>query len=79
MNLELVPRNDLIDELARRYSTMILGLHAPRGDGTSNRMVWFQGDPMIALGLTRMAEHEMVGRIQSEETLDPENNPGEDQ
>lgn len=70
--LDLVPRDALIDAIARRYPTMVICLHAPRGDGTANRMVWFQGDPMIALGLATMAGHEMVGRIREQEEIDPE-------
>jgi hypothetical protein len=75
--LDLVPRDALIDAIARRYPTMVICLHAPRGDGTSNRMVWFHGDPMIGLGLATMAAHEMVGRIQATEEVDPEQTQGE--
>jgi hypothetical protein len=72
MNLELVPRDVLIDELAKRYPTMILGLHAQRGTDFANRLCWFTGDPMICLGLTAMLSHEIAARVREEEVVDPD-------
>jgi len=72
MILELVPRDDLIEELARRYPNMVIGLHAPLASAVSNRLVWFQGEPMVALGLTRILEYEMLTHIKASEVIDPE-------
>lgn len=72
MNLELVSRDALIDELARRYPNMVIGLHAPLTTETSNRLCWYQGEPLILLGLATMLEHEMVRRVKEEEQIDPE-------
>jgi hypothetical protein len=70
--LDLVPRDELMDALARRYNTVIIGLAldpTPTGRG---RMVWFAGDPLTALGLTRVVEHEMLKAMDESQTIDPE-------
>ena len=74
MNLELVPRDKLLDELARRYDTLVVGmaLDAPVAGSGRGRMIWFSGDPMTALGLNRLLEHEMVATIKQGETIDRE-------
>lgn len=73
MNLELVPRDELLDELARRYDTLVVGMalmQEPKGG--RGRMVWFHGDPMTALGLNRILEYEMLKIIKEGEVIDSE-------
>lgn len=71
-DLELVMRDDLIEELARRYETIVVGLHKPRGDGTSNRMLWFKGNPFIAQGLAAELSHTIHEQITESSEIDPD-------
>jgi hypothetical protein len=72
MNLELVPRDELLDELSKRYETVVVALHSPRGDGTSNRMLWFAGQPFIALGLTVELQQEIHKKVEEGSEIDGE-------
>lgn len=74
MNLELVPRDALLDELARRCHTLVIGMamEPEMKNSGRGRMVWFSGDPMTALGLNRILEYEMLALIKAGETIDKE-------
>lgn len=74
MNLELVPRDELLDELARRYDTIVVAMstEAQMSGAGRGRLVWFSGDPMTALGLNRILEYEMLSQIKQGEVIDRE-------
>jgi len=68
--LELISRNLLLDELARRFDTVVFGGYRHNGDGSGDHMLWYAGHPFIALGLTEALGHEIHEETQN--TRQPE-------
>lgn len=55
MNLELVPLEDLIDELKQRSDVLLIGYVKSQGNKLDVRLCF--NDPVGALGLARHAEN----------------------
>lgn len=69
--LELVPRDALLDELARRFETVVFGGYRTNGDGTGDHMLWYSGHPFVAEGLAHALGIDIHTQTQETRRVDP--------
>lgn len=65
--LDLVPSEDLVEALARRFDATLFAATKDRGDGMDVRPLVVQGSPVVCLGLAHLAARSIEGRLVDEE------------